>query len=165
MYGPLLLAGLTTRDNALLADPKQVTEWLKLIPPNASNGIGCTDHNTTYLYRPGALNKGGDVEPPSNATEAQAEAHCTSLGSKCSGFTYHGPKGSSKAALVYYKSETAGSDDPMWSTYLKPEPPPAPVGRVLRFVAKGKDGKVFHLIPLQRVVDETYCTTFNISKT
>ena len=65
---------------------------------------------------------------------------------------------------MYYKSETAGSDDPAWSTYLKPEPPPAPVGRVLRFVAVGEDGKTFHLVPLQRIVDETYCTTFNISK-
>ena len=171
MYGPLLLAGLTTRDNELAADPSKVTEWVQLSQPNATAAAttmgaavaGCGEANTTYLYRPGALNVGDDVQPPANATAAEAEAHCTALGSKCAGFTYHGPRDNTERAKVYYKSGSAGSNDPAWSTYLKPEPPPKTVGRVLRFVARGEDGKQIHLVPLQRIVDESYCTTFNIS--
>lgn len=167
MYGPLLLAGLTSRDNQLAADPSKVTEWLQLSLPNATantmGAAGCGEVNTTYLYRPGALNVGDDVQPPAKATAAEGEAHCTALGSKCAGFTYHGPRDNMERAKVYYKSESAGSDDPTWSTYLKPEPPPTPVGRVLRFVARGEDGKQFQLVPLQRIVDESYCTTFNVT--
>jgi hypothetical protein len=165
-WGPLVLAGVTSYDNMLDADPEKVTEWL--LPSSSSSSSSSRDTarpvgtSFNYSWRPGALAAGDDLGE-GNYSAAAAEAWCSGTAA-CKGFTYRAPdRWSTTPVKVYFKSEVNGNADTGWQTYVKDVPPATPVGRVLRFTARGLSGKEFQLLPLNRVVDETYSVYFNLT--
>jgi hypothetical protein len=172
MWGPLVLAGLTERNNSLCVDAAKVKEWLT--PDNEAIAISSSvaaASSPRYLWRLGALAHGDDLGARNVSTLAQAEAHCDKLGSKCTGFTYAGPRtlpSTSPPLHVLFKADTAANRsgwdlDKTWSSWLKVEQEPIPVGRVLQFTAKGQDGHSFTFRPLNRMVDESYAVYFNLT--
>ena len=68
---------------------------------------------------------------------------------------------------MLFKADTAGNRsgwdlDKSWSSWLKIEAPPPNIGRVLRFVAEGRD-RSFEMLPLNRIVDQDYAIHFNLT--
>ena len=183
MWGPLVLSGITERANTLKASPGDIHNWLKVrerpgpvmeaaaamqtpvVPHDA--GAARSIARPSYLWRQGALAAGDDLGTL-EGNVSSAEARCNSLGPQCTGFTYRGGRRLSEPTTMLLKSDTAANRsgwdmDKTWSTYLKVEPAPPPVGRVLAFVATGVDGRGFDLLPLNRIVDQNYTIYFNIT--
>ena len=109
MYGPLVLAALTLRENTLDADPARVTEWLQPAPHLLQGEVGASaGAKLEYEWRVGALARGDDLGTVSNLTRGDAQAHCDSLGDNCTGFCYLGGRGLRGRATMMFKADTAG---------------------------------------------------------
>ena len=169
MWGPLLLAGLTDYEHSLPVSPGRVDEWLKPVTRSATEATKSTCTGG-YEWRQGALAKGDDLGAQV-VTLAAAKKHCDNIGPTCHGFTYSGGRTtlSSRAELVFFKADTAANHsgwdmNHSWSTYLKLEPPPPNVGRVLEFEVRDATGNLtLSLLPLNRMVDQRYAVHFNLT--